>query len=422
MISATFWLLAAAPAVDVAAESPWPQWRGPHRDGISAEKNLLKDWPEGGPPLAWKFSEAGFGYGEVAVVGDDLYLLGKFDGEGECLVRLDAKTGKAAGNRAKIDDAPNKYLTQWGGGPRSTPTVEGPLAWALSSDGTLACFDRQTLAPKWSVDLKARFGSKPPTWGYAESPLVDGDLVVVTPGGGKCVAALDKKTGETVWTSEGVNQGHQYSSLVPCEIAGTRMFVTQGAKSLFAVDAKTGKMLWQSAGKGRATAVIPTPIVSGDRIYSTAGYGFGCECVDIKKEGDGFVAVPAYANKNMVNHHGGAVLLNDHVFGHSDNGGWTCQKLATGEVAWKHRERNAGKGSIGYADGRCYCLEEKVGGECILIEASTEGWKEHGRFKLPANSELNRGQGQIWTHPVVAGGKLYLRDLDLLYCFDIATK
>jgi outer membrane protein assembly factor BamB len=422
MLSASLLVAAVSwTGVDASSEAAWPQWRGPRRDGVSTEKKLLQDWPEGGPALKWKFADAGFGYGDVAVLGDDLYLLGKFPGDGESIARLDAKTGQLV-HRAKIDSAPNKYLTQWGGGPRSTPTVEGDLVWALTSDGTLACFDRRDLKEKWKLDLKEKFGSKTPTWGYAESPLIDGDKVVVMPGGKECVVALNKMTGEVVWKSEATGEPQQYASLVPMEVGGTRTYVTQGAKSLFAVDAATGNLAWKFGEIGRRTAVIPTPVVSGNRVYITAGYQAGCESVEIAKAGTGFEAKKVYVNKNMMNHHGGVVLLDGHIYGHSDSrtGGWTCQKLEDGSVVWKNND--AGKGSIGCADGRLYCFEERVGGACILIEASTAGWKEHGRLKLPENSGLQRGQGQVWAHPVIAGGKLYLRDLDLLYAYDIAAK
>jgi outer membrane protein assembly factor BamB len=244
---------------------------------------------------------------------------------------------------------------------------------------------------------------------------------MVTPGGKNCVVALNKNTGETIWKSTGINDDQQYSSLVVLTVDGTKMYVTQGSKHLFGVNAETGKLAWKFAEIARATAVIPTPIISGNRVYATADYKAGCECVDIVKVGDSFEAKKVFVNKDMENHHGGVILVDGHIYGCSGNRptSWVCQKLSDGSVAWKNESRDVGKGSIGYADGRFYCFEEKPGGSAILIEASPSGWKEHGRFKLPKNSQLDRGRGAVWAHPIVVDGKLYLRDLDLLFCYDV---
>jgi len=403
-------------ADDSSAAGSSPGWRGKNRDAISTSKGLLKDWPAGGPKLVWSSDKAGFGYGDVSVIGSDIHLLGK-DDDGEFIKRfsIDGKEVK----KAKLDDGRNKYLTGWGGGPRSTPTIDGDLVYALSSNGKLACYDRSSLSEKWAKSLTSDFGGKTPQWGYAESPLVDGDKVVVTPGGSNCAVAFNKNTGETIWKSTGIEDPAGYSSFVPLVVGGKRMYVTQTMKNLVAFDADTGKLAWKFGEIGRRTAVIPTPIVSGNRVYVTAGYGAGCECVDIEPSDDGFKANKVYVNKNMSNHHGGVILLDGHVYGYSDPMGWMSQKLSDGDVAWKRKERDAGKGSIGYADGRFYLFEERMGGSCILIDASPEAWKERGRFKLPKNSSLDRGKGAVWSHPVIADGKLYLRDLDLLYCYDV---
>jgi len=395
----------------------WPGWRGKDRDAISHDKGLLKEWPKGGPKLLWTFEAAGFGYGQPAIVGGDMYILGK-DDDGEFIKKL-SLDGKEVG-KSKLDDAKSKYQTQWGDGPRSTPTIDGDLIFALSSSGRLVCFDRSTLSEKWAKNLVGDFGGKTPGWGFAESPLVDGDKVVATPGGANCVVALNKNTGETIWKSTGISDGAHYSSLVPLTVDGTKMYVNQASKYLFGVNAMTGKLAWKFAEIARTTAVIPTPIVSGNRVYATCDYGAGCECVDIVKSGDSFQANKVFVNKNMQNHHGGVILRDGYIYGCTDKIGiWTCQKLSDGSVAWKHNERDPGKGSIAYADGRFYLLEEKVGGSCILIDASPEGLKEISRFKLPKNSKLNRRSGLVWSHPIVVDGKLYLRDLDLLFCYDV---
>ena len=403
-------------------KTDWPGWRGKDRTAVSSDSGLLKEWPKGGPNLSWTFKAAGMGYGAISVVAGDIYLLGR-DDEGEFIKKL-SLDGKEV-SRGKLDERKNAYETGWGGGPRSTPIIDGDLIFALSSDGRLVCFERSSLKEKWAKSLVDDFGGKTPYWGYAESPLVDGDRVVVTPGRANCVVALNKESGETIWKSTGIREEAQYSSLVPLTVDGKRMYVTQAAKSLFGVDAETGKVQWTFAEIKRRTAVIPTPIVSGNRVYATAGYDAGCECVDIERSGDGFTAKKVFVNSKMSNHHGGVILVDGYIYGHGgkqQTSPWVCQKLSDGSVAWEHSDRTATKGSIGYADGRFYCWEERLGGSCILIDASPEGWKERGRFKLPANSSLDRGKGAVWSHPVIVGGKLYLRDLDLLYCYDVKAK
>ncbi|MCA9187461.1 MAG: PQQ-binding-like beta-propeller repeat protein, partial [Planctomycetales bacterium] len=192
-------------------------------------------------------------------------------------------------------------------------------------------------------------------------------------------------------------------------------YVQLTQKHVVGINAKDGSLVWQSEWPGRV-AVIPTPVSRGEYVYVTSGYGVGCKLVKLLSDGQ---IQDVYENKNMKNHHGGVILLGDHLFGHSDGVGWMCQDFKSGEITWN--EKSFGKGAIGYADGMFYCLSEDDG-TVVLIEASTEGWKEHGRFKLEPQSEIRSSRGRIWTHPVIAGGKLYLRDQDLIYCFDVQAK
>jgi outer membrane protein assembly factor BamB len=415
-----------------AADEPaayWPGWRGKDRDAVSKDKGLLQEWPKGGPKLLWTFEAAGFGYGTPAIVGKEMFILGK-DDDGEFIKKL-STDGKELG-KARIDGTKSDYMDGWGVGPRSTPSIDGDLVFTLSSMGRLVCFDRSTLSEKWSKSLVEDFGGKTPGWGYAESPLVDGDNVVVTPGGSNCVVALNKSSGGVIWKSTGINDGAHYSSLVPLTVDGVKMYVNQASKHLFGIDASTGKLAWKFGEIQRKTAVIPTPIISGNRVYATADYQAGCECVDIVKSGDSFEAKKVFVNKNMENHHGGVILVNGYIYGYSGNNEpnarrktpetWVCQKLSDGSVASSVEARNIGKGSIAYADGLFYLYEQKIGGSCILMNASPSAWKEISRFKLPKNSELKRGSrngGLVWVHPIIVDGKLYLRDLDLLFCYDV---
>jgi outer membrane protein assembly factor BamB len=225
------------------------------------------------------------------------------------------------------------------------------------------------------------------------------------------VAALDKSTGKVKWQSKEFTDFAHYSSIVPARINNTPQYVQRTEKSIVGIAVSDGKLLWQTTFPGR-TAVIPTPIVKGNEVYVTAGYGAGCKMVRI---GPGNEVTTVYENKVMKNHHGGVVLVGDHLYGHGDVT-WECQNFATGEEVWNHK--GLGKGAVGYADGMLYCLEEKSG-TVVLAEASPKGWKEHGRFTLEPQTKIRSARGKIWTHPVISNGKLYLRDQDLIYCFDV---
>src|SRR5262249_54992488 len=264
------------------------------------------------------------------------------------------------------------------------------------------------------VNMVKDFGGGVPGWGYSESPLVDGDQVIVSPGSKTGMVALNKKTGEAVWKCTELKDGAGHGSAIVAEEDGVRPYVQTASKGVAGVDAKTGKLLWYYPESNYRTAVIPTPIHKDGFVYATSGYGAGCDLIKLAKDGDKFKAEKVYANKNMVNHHGGVVLVGEHVYGYSDGKGWVCQDFKSGGVAWS--DKSLGKGAVTYADGRLYCYNESDG-TCVLAEASPKGWKECGRFKIPQETNIPRKQGKIWTHPVVANGKLYLRDHDLIFCF-----
>jgi outer membrane protein assembly factor BamB len=268
----------------------------------------------------------------------------------------------------------------------------------------------------WKVEMKDLGGGKP-NWGYCESVLIDGDRVICTPGGKRgAVAALDKATGELLWQSKDFTDGAQYASIVVAEHGGKRQYVQLTQQSLVGIDAASGDLLWMTDFPGR-TAVIPTPIVAGDLVYVSAGYGAGCKLVKLTGQSE---PEEVYANKNMTNHHGGVVLVGEHLYGYSDGKGWVCQDFKTGEMVWNERSE-LGKGCLTYADGKLYLLDEKTG-DVALIDASPEGWIEHGRFTLQPQTEQRSPSGRIWTHPVVANGRLYLRDQELLFSFDVKSE
>jgi len=291
--------------------------------------------------------------------------------------------------------------------------VEGTRVYAISGTGNVVCAEIANGKSIWTKSMQD-LGGKTPNWGYTESPLVDGKLVVVTPGGDKgTMAALDKQTGEVVWQCADVTEGAQYSSIVPATIGGKKQYVQLVMQTLFGVDAATGKLAWSSKWPG-AVAVIPTPIVKGDEIFISSGYKVGCKKIKVSASGE---VTDVFMNKDLVNHHGGVILIGDNLYGHSDKDGWTCMSFADGSVKWRQSEA-LGKGAIGYADGRLYCLEEGSG-KVVLIEASPNGWKEQGRFQLTPQAANRAKDGKIWVHPVIANGKLYLRDQEFIYCYNV---
>jgi outer membrane protein assembly factor BamB len=409
-------LLLAGPA----AADDWPQWQGPDRNNVSKETGLLKTWPKGGPRLLWTFSQAGMGYSAPAVVGERLYTMGGTGGK-DYLFALDVKSGK------KAWEAPLGPLSRLdrGDGPRGTPTVDGDHIYVLTGSGTLVCVRTANGKEVWRKGLRTDLGGDMMSgWGYSESPLVDGDQVVCTPGGRLgAVAALDKKTGAVRWRSEGFTDRAGYSSLVVAHFGGVRQYVQMTGQSVAGVAASDGKLLWRFARTSR-TAAIPTPVVFGDHVYVTSGYGAGCALLKVSRDGDKFRADEVYANLNMTNHHGGVVLVDGHIYGYSDGKGWVCQDALKGDLVWQERSK-LDKGSLTCADGQLYCYSE-VDGTLVLVPATTSGWKEHGRLTLPRKSTLERPPSQrsknVWTHPVVANGRLYLRDQDLIFCFDVKAQ
>lgn len=403
--TATLFIALATLSADA---NDWPQWKGPTRDLASGETGLLKQWPESGPPRLWLFENAGEGYSGPAIVGGKLYTMGA-RGDTATLFVLDAATGEELWSRPLAEE----YTNNWGDGPRGTPTVDGDRVYCLTGNGTLACVTTAG-EPLWSINLED-LGGEVPMWGYSESPLVDGQKVVVTPGGPQgAVAALDKMTGRLLWQSSDVEDGAHYSSVMPATINGQAQYVQLVMERLIGLSSDDGSLLWETPWAGRI-AVIPTPAIRGNQIYITTGYGVGCKMVTIEP---GNTVTEAYQNKTMKNHHGGVVELDGYVYGHSDKVGWLCQEWATGKRVWRER-KSLGKGALGYADGMLYLVSENEG-EVALVAPSPEGWDERGRFTLDPQTEIRKPEGKIWTHPVVVDGRLYLRDQDLIYCYDVA--
>lgn len=405
-------------AQDWPADS-WPQWGGPNRDHKSNATGLLQQWPDGGPAVEWKFSDAGLGYSSFAVLDGRLYTMGLSDGQNFVLC-LNSETGEEIWRTPTSPQLPSSSYNQgWAGGPRSTPTISGDNLLSIDDGGTLVCLDRMSGILRWKVNLVDDFGGAIPKWGYSASPLVDGNRVVVCPGNDQFLVALDLKTGEQVLRSSGFSERAHYVSVVKHNVGGVETYVTAASAGLVGFSAETGEALWTNGSSGNGTATIPTPVLHENYVYHTSDYGTGCVLVELTASGGEITANEVYKSKNMQNHHGGVVLLGDSIFGYRRNGGWVCHDFKTGDLKWNHRLSGEGSAAIAFADNRIYIFCENSG-TCYLVEPSESEWLERGKFVLPEQTELDRGRGKIWAHPVVAEGKLFLRDMDLIYAFDIA--
>jgi outer membrane protein assembly factor BamB len=363
--------------------------------------------------VVWQVKDIGSGYSTPSVVGDRLYLLSNEGLDSEFVQALAAKDGKRVwsqriGKVGNPDQQP-KYPAA-----RSTPTVDGDWLFALGSDGDLACLDRATGTARWQKNLRKEYGGQPGTWAYSESPLVDGEAVVCTPGGATAtLVALSKKTGELIWkcATPGGDQA-AYASAIVDKAGGVRQYVQMLQKGLVGVEARTGKLLWRydRTAKG-SPAVIPTPVAGGDFIYS-AGARSGGGGVRLKVNGGTFEAEQVYFSPRLPTSVGGAVRVGEFLYGTSA-GALLCLEFTTGTVKWD--DRSIAPAALCYADGRLYLHGEN--GEVALVEAAPEAYREKGRFR-PTEAP-DRGSSKAWAYPVIADGRLYIRDIGTLWCYDV---
>lgn len=430
-LSLLFGLLLFGPVVQ---SEDWPQYRGPRRDDVSRETGLLKSWPESGPDLVWTYQNLGLGYSGLAVVGDRLYSIGA-RGESEFLIALDLKSvrdgtvGEAWS--ARVGPLFDFKGNNWSAGPSSTPTVDGELLFSLGGKGDLVCVHVTDGKERWRKNLLTELeaqvnpiggGPKGLGWGFTWSPLVDGEQLICVPGGPKgALAALNKQTGDVLWRSSEVTDQAAYTSPMLAEFGGIRQYVMVTNQGMVGVAAKDGKVLWNHRRKPAfGTEVVNSPIIHGDYVYTTVGAGHGCDLLKITRTGAQFSAESVYSNKHMANHHGNVALIGEHLFGFSEGKGFVCQSFTSGEIAWMERSKIR-PCSMTSADGRIYCFTED-NGTVALLETSTTGWSESGRFRLPQLATSRKPSGRIWTPPVVSGGHLFLRDQELLFCYDIKSK
>ena len=389
-----------------AWSADWPHFRGPNRDGKSADTGLLRKWPEGGPTLAWAKEDLGHGYTSVVAVGDMLYTTGMVSKIGY-VYALDLNGGEKW-------KAP--YGPSWSGdrgGTRTTPTVYEGMVYVMSAHGRVVCFDAQTGEEQWAVDTVAQFGARNPKWGIAESLFVKGDKLICTPGGRQAgVVALNRNSGETIWVCKEIGEVSAYCSPFLIKRGPQEIVVTMTSKSLVGIDWKTGKLLWKVGHSAKYDIHAVSPVYEDGYLYVTSGYG-GTRGAMFELSRSGKEITGKWTDSRLDCHPGGVIVYGGHIYGSGDrnNGGkWVCMNIKTGEVIAEIA--GVGKGSITFADGKIYGYGEK--GMVGLINASPED------FRLISSFKITKGSQQHWAHPVVANGRLYIRHGNALMAYDVA--
>ncbi len=392
----------------------WPQWRGPNRDGISKETGLLKEWPKEGPKLLWQVKDLGSGYATPSVVGGRVYVLANNGLDNEVIKALDAKNGTPIwttrlGKVGNPNQQPNFPCA------RSTPTVDGDAIYALSSDGDLACLQAASGKILWTKNLRADFAGKPGTWAYSESPLIDGNRLICMPGGTDAtVIALDKSNGQLLWKCGIAGAASaNYCSAIVADVGGSKQYVASTMGGLLGLDPASGKQLWAYDKTVSRMGTIPTPVASEGIVYS-ASNRVGGGAVKLTRDGDTTNAQPAYFDPRLPTANGGFLVVGDYLYGCTAQA-MLCVEFKTGQIKWS--DRGAAPGSLCYADGRLYLHGEN--GDVALVEATPEGYREHGRFTPPDVPKPAKPMEKSWPYPIVADGKLFIRDGDCLWCYDI---
>lgn len=402
-----------------ARQAEWPTWRGPNRDGHSPDRGLLRAWPPGGPRLMMTAKNLGAGFSSVAVSGGRIYTMGDRGGA-QHLIALSDSDGSEVWSARVGPPWDDEYA-----GPRGTPAVSDGAVYALGTEGDLVAVDAASGKELWRRNLARDFGGRMmSSWKFAESPLIDGDRVVVTPGGPDAmIVALNKRTGADIWRSKMGTfssrgpDGAAYSSIVISNGGGVKQYVQLVGKGVISVRASDGWFMWGYGQVANNIANISTPIVSGDHVFASTGYGTGSVLLKVARDGDRATASEVYFLDpgTFQNHHGNMVLAGSHIYaGHGHNNGFPIAiDLASGKVAWGGRIRNAGQGSaaVSYADGHLYFRYQN--GMMMLIEATPEGYREKGSFQIP------NVRNPSWSHPVILNGRLYLREQGTLYVYDV---
>lgn len=401
----------------------WPQWQGPDRNAISQERGLMQEWPEGGPPLAWKTTVLGGGDSAPSIAAGRIFAMSN-RGEDEVVWALSESAGDSLWV-TRLGPVFNQRMPQGKEGPGCTPTVDGERLYALGLGGDLVCLRVGDGGIVWRRSLPDDFGGEVPRWSYRESPLVDGDKIICTPGGEDAtLVALDKLTGEMIWKSQAPNiPKAAYASAIAFDFNGRREYAQFTHRSLIGVAAADGEFLWEYKRPANGHGInCSTPIYHNGRVFASSAYGAGGGLVKLSEDADGDISAEVvWFSREMQNHHGGVILHEGCLYGANggnEGGALVCLDFETGEVLWDEGERDeprAPKGSVALADGRLYYRTE--GGTMLLIEPNAEHYIERGRFEQPERSDK-----PAWSHPVIANGKLYIRDQDVLFCYDVKAR
>lgn len=443
-VTVTAMILIVVAGSSLAAD--WPQWQGPNRDGKSADTGLLKQWPQDGPPLAWRIDKLGGGDGGPAIAAGRIFLMSN-RGEEEVVWALSEKDGSEIWV-SPLGPAFPQRASQGREGPGCTPTVDGERLYVEGLGGTVACLQVTDGKILWRRSLTEEFGGRVPMWSYRESPLVDGDKVIVTPGGADAIlVALNKLTGETIWKAKlpdspagaseaptrpgggrggpggfGGGGGASYASPIAIDFEGQRQYVQLTARTLIAVAASDGKFLWRYDKPANRMGInCSTALYHDGMVFASSAYGAGGGLVKLSKDADGDTkAEEVYATTEMQNHHGGMILVDGCLYGASggnEGGALVCLDFKTGKVLWDQRATagRRAKGSLALADGLLYYRMED--GVVLLIEPNPQQYIERGRFEQPDRTRL-----PAWSHPVIANGRLYVRDQDTLLSYDVTAK
>ncbi|HOO99136.1 MAG TPA: PQQ-binding-like beta-propeller repeat protein [Bacteroidales bacterium] len=388
----------------------WPCFHGPDRTNKSAETGLLKKWPGSGPRLLFTISGLGEGYSSVSIAGGYIYTAGVSNGVSSLFAfDMNGKPvwKKAAGNSWSTTASWASSYT----GPRSTPTYDSGVLYYLNETGRLGAFDAKTGKELWFRLLDKDFDAPPTEYGYSESVLIDGDRLYVRPAGRKGVqVCLNKNDGSLIWANTDIPGSEGYTSAVIHNHAGYRMITGASSNCYYGVDTRTGRLLWKVDFENQRGLNITNTVVSGENVFITSGYGKGCMLVKLNVSGQKLVPQTVWQTELMDNHHGGVILHNGSLFGSGTNSrGWFCLDFLTGRELWK----TDGKGSVTFADGMLYLLDERTG-SVKLVKAASEKYEQAGEFRVPSG-----GQGMYWAHPVVCGGRLYIRHADKIFVYDI---
>jgi outer membrane protein assembly factor BamB len=393
-------------------KNEWPCFHGSDRTNKSTETGLLKVWAKDGPELLWTISGLGDGYSSISVGDGHIYTAGMYNNQ-TCVFSFDLK-GKLVWKKpnGKAWSTTLSWATSYTGS-RSTPTYDDGMIYHLGETGRLTAYDAKSGQEIWSRELTKDYDAEIPEYGYSESVFIDGDNLYVRPAGKKGFqVCLNKKTGEPVWANTEIPGSEGYTSMVLMEFAGYRQIIGSSSSFFYGVDTRTGKLIWKVPFENERGLNITDAIVDNEYVFFTSGYGKGSMLIKLKASGKEIIPDKVWQSNLMDNHHGGVILLNGYLYGSGSNSkGWFCLNFLTGNQIWK----TDGKGSITYADGMLYMLDER--GTMKLVRATPDKYTLSGEFKIPKGCD-----SMYWAHPVICGGRLYIRHGDKLFAYDIKER